>query len=97
MNPFDSIMKRAKNDPRHIVLAEGGNVRVLEGAVSAVEAGIARITLLGRKARIRRQLQERDLPDPPFNIVDPTNSFNLGIGKSSKQKQVQAEAALACQ
>ena len=74
MTPFDIILKRAKGDPRHIVLAEGEDPRVLEGALRAVETGIARVTVLGRKARILEQVDRRDVP---VDIVDPATSRQL--------------------
>ncbi len=74
MNPFDKILQRAKADPRHIVLAEGEDPRVIEGALSAIDAGIARITLLGREATIRQQLGNRAAGDLPISIVDPATS-----------------------
>lgn len=71
MTSFDNILKRAKDDPRHIVLAEGDDSRVIQGALRAVEAGIAHITLLGRELSVQKQLDGRDLP---FEIVDPATS-----------------------
>lgn len=74
MNPFDDILQRAKGDPRHIVFAEGEDSRVIEGALSAIDAGIARVTLLGDEASIRKQLRERGIGDVPVNVIDPTTS-----------------------
>ena len=74
MNPFDDILQRAKCDPRHIVLAEGEDCRVIEGALNAIDAGIARVTLLGREAMILEQLEKRGARDLPVNVVDPAIS-----------------------
>ncbi|MGI9420283.1 MAG: phosphate acetyltransferase [Geminicoccaceae bacterium] len=74
MNPFDAILQRAKNDPRHIVLAEGEDSRVIDGALSAIDAGIARVTLLGRETVILESLKKRGAHDLPVGIVDPTTS-----------------------
>jgi phosphate acetyltransferase len=74
MKPFDDLVERARSDPRHIVLAEGEDPRVLEGAARAIREGIARITLLGRPERIRTLVREQALEDPPFDIVDPATS-----------------------
>ncbi|MGH1480330.1 MAG: phosphate acetyltransferase [Geminicoccales bacterium] len=74
MNPFDNILLRAKNDPRHIVLAEGEDSRVIDGALSAVDAGIARVTLLGRETVILESLKKRGAHDLPVGIVDPATS-----------------------
>ena len=74
MNPFDNILERAKSDPRHIVLAEGEDPRVIEGALNALDAGIARITLLGREAAIQEQLQKQGGGDFPVKVIDPAKS-----------------------
>ena len=74
MSPFDKILQSAKTDPRHIILAEGEDSRVIEGALSAIDAGIARITLLGREATIQRQLEKRAAGGLPVSIVDPATS-----------------------
>jgi phosphate acetyltransferase len=46
-DPLDLIFDKARATPRHIVLAEGDDPRVQAGALAAVRAGIARVTLLG--------------------------------------------------
>jgi phosphate acetyltransferase len=69
MAAFDDLLRRAKKDPRPIVLAEGEDPRVIEGARRAVEAGIATIILLGREDEIRKRAA-----DAPFKIVDPMAS-----------------------
>lgn len=74
MNPFDDILARAKSDPRHIVLAEGEDTRVIDSALSAIDAGIAESTLLGREAMILEQLVERGTSDLPVRVVDPATS-----------------------
>jgi len=74
MKALDDLVDRAKSDPRHIVLAEGEDPRVLEGGIRAVRDGLARITLLGRRDRIEELLRERDLDDVPFDLVDPATS-----------------------
>lgn len=74
MKPFDDLVERAQSDPRHIVLSEGEDPRVLEGAGRAAREGIARITLLGRAERIRALVREQDLEGAPFDIVEPATS-----------------------
>lgn len=74
MNSFDNILRRAQTDPRHIVLAEGEDTRVIEGALSAINAGIAHITLLGRETKIRQLLKEQGTGDVSVRIVDPVTS-----------------------
>ncbi|NCF29027.1 MAG: phosphate acetyltransferase [Gammaproteobacteria bacterium] len=74
MNPFDDLLKRARSDPRHIVLAEGEDSRVIEGAGRVVEEGIASVTLLGREEAIRDRAAEAGLADLPVTIIDPAVS-----------------------
>ena len=74
MKPLDDLLDRAARDPRHIVLAEGEDPRVIEGAVRAARAGLARITLLGRAPLVRTLLAARNLAGVPLGIVDPAAS-----------------------
>jgi phosphate acetyltransferase len=74
MKPLDDLVARAKGDPRHIVLAEGEDPRVLEGAARAADEGIARITLLGRTDRIEELIGERGVHAESFDLVDPATS-----------------------
>lgn len=46
MKQLDNIITKAKLNPKHIVLAEGDDPRIVEGALRAAKSGIARITLL---------------------------------------------------
>lgn len=71
MKPLDDIIAAAKADPRRIVLAEGEDLRIIEGAIRAVRAGIARVALLGNEARIRNALVARDADPEEFLIEDP--------------------------
>lgn len=74
MKPLDDLLKRAKKDPRHIVLAEGEDPRILDGSSRALRAGLARLTLIGRTERIQAELRARDLQELPVEIVDPASS-----------------------
>ena len=74
MSPFDDLLKRARSDPRHIVLAEGEDSRVIEGAGRVVEEGIASVTLLGREEAIRDRAAQAGLADLPVTIIDPAVS-----------------------
>lgn len=71
MQPFDDLLARARRDPRHIVLAEGEDPRVVDGAVRAWQEGLARITLLGRVPVVAGLLAARGLAGAPIAIVDP--------------------------
>ena len=74
MNAFDDLLRRARSDPRHIVLAEGEDRRVIEGAGRIVEEGIASLTLLGREQVIRDRAAEAGIPDLPVTVVSPADS-----------------------
>lgn len=74
MKPLDDIIAAAKADPKRIVLAEGEDLRIIEGAIRAVSDGIARVTLLGNEARIRSALISRDADPKDFSIEDPLAS-----------------------
>ena len=74
INPFDELLRRARSDPRHIVLAEGEDGRVIEGAGRIVKEGIASLTLLGREQVIRDRAAESGIQDLPVTIVDPADS-----------------------
>lgn len=71
MQPLDHIIAAAKAEPRHIVLAEGEDLRIIDGAIRSVGDGIARITLLGNADRIRNALAARGADAACFQIEDP--------------------------
>lgn len=71
MKPLDHIISAAKAAPRHIVLAEGEDLRILDGAIRAVSDGIARITLLGNVDRIRNAIAARGADPDRFGVEDP--------------------------
>ncbi len=77
MKPFDDLLERAKGDPRHVVLAEGEDARVVEGGARALREGVARVTLLGRAAQVRELLRERGWGNLPLAVVDPAASPDL--------------------
>jgi phosphate acetyltransferase len=74
MKPMDDLVDRAKADPRHIVLAEGEDPRVLEGAVLATTEGLARITLLGSPHQIEALAREQNVRDLRLEVVEPATS-----------------------
>lgn len=75
-NPFDDLLKRARSDPRHIVLAEGEDQRVIQGADRILKEGIARLTLLGREQVIRDRAAQSGIAELPVNFVDPADSVH---------------------
>ena len=76
MDPLADIIARAKTDPKHIVLAEGQDKRVVQGAVRAARAGIATITLLGAEDDVKPLIEaENDL----IRIIDPEGDNPLNF------------------
>ena len=73
-NPFDDLLRRARSKPQHIVLAEGEDVRVIEGAGRIIREGVASLTLLGREQVIRERAEQSGLRDFPVAIIDPADS-----------------------
>ncbi|MFK8032777.1 MAG: phosphate acetyltransferase [Hyphomicrobiales bacterium] len=71
-NPLDRIIASAKTNPRHIVMAEGEDLRIISGSRKAVENGVAKITLVGNPDSISKNAEYSDV----MEVVDP-NSSNL--------------------
>jgi len=74
INPFEELIRRARSDPRHIVLAEGEDGRIIQGAGRILDEGIASLTLLGREPVIRARAAEAGFADLPVCILDPASS-----------------------
>lgn len=74
MKPLDRILEAAKAAPRHIVLAEGEDARVVEAAVHAVRAGIASITLVGDQKSVEARLAALGADAGEIRIEDPATS-----------------------
>lgn len=71
-NPLDRIIASAKTNPRHIVMAEGEDLRIISGSRKAVENGVAKITLVGNPDSISKNAEYSDV----MEVIDP-NSSNL--------------------
>jgi len=74
MTSFDDLLERARAKPKHVVLAEGQDQRIVEGAVRAVRDGLARVTLLGAEAEIRAALSGQGVQDLGISVVEPARS-----------------------
>ncbi len=70
MSPMEKILQAAKETPRRIVLSEGEDPRIQEGARRAAREGLARVTLLGEAATIGEALSDQD----GVEIIDPATS-----------------------
>ncbi len=76
MKALNNIFERATQNPKHIVLAEGEDPRIISAAVQSVERGSAAITLLGGLERIEREAKRLSLDLKGINVIDPTASEN---------------------
>lgn len=74
MKPLDRIIETARKAPRHIVLAEGEDARVVAAAVRARAEGLAEITLVGRHEIIAERLSDHGGNAHAFRIEDPATS-----------------------
>ncbi|MEP5007867.1 phosphate acyltransferase, partial [Roseobacter sp.] len=99
MTVLRALKDRAAARPAHIVLSEGHDPRIVAGAVAAVTAGIARITLVGPHDDVAAQLVAAGLPNHPnIRIEDPTTSplspdFAAAFHALRKHKGVTPEIA----
>ncbi len=76
MTILDQIFSQARAQPKHIVLAEGTDPRVIAAASKATQEGIARTTLLGDPVQIEPELHRRDGAGQ-VRIIDPAASPEL--------------------
>ncbi len=74
MSALDDLVDAARAAPRRIVLAEGEDPRIVEGAVRAARDGVARITLIGRSGRVRALLGDHGADAGGFEIIDPAET-----------------------
>jgi malate dehydrogenase (oxaloacetate-decarboxylating)(NADP+) len=68
------VFERARQSVKRVVYAEGEDDRVLEAARQAVEQGVARPVLVGRKAAVAARLQALGIAleaGRDFDLVDP--------------------------
>ncbi|UWR11697.1 phosphate acetyltransferase [Sulfitobacter mediterraneus] len=77
MSVLQGLQDRAAARPAHIVLSEGHDPRVVAGAVSAVQAGIARITLVGTTDEVHRQLADTGASVGPMIAVEDPQTSSL--------------------
>lgn len=77
MSAFDDLASQAREHPRHIVLAEGEDARVIEAAQQIQQRGLATLTLLGHPDEIARYLPGAGTSSLPINIVNPATATNL--------------------
>ncbi|BBK30247.1 malate dehydrogenase (oxaloacetate-decarboxylating)(NADP+) [Stella humosa] len=68
------VFDKARLDPKRIAYADGEDERVLRAAQTALEEGIARPIIIGRREVVTRRLERlglRMVADRDFELVDP--------------------------
>lgn len=65
-----SLRNKAKNDPKRIVFAEGGNINILRAAQNVYNEKIGIPILLGAKDKIRQTIKENNIDLPGVEIVE---------------------------
>ena len=100
MKPLDDLLAAAVRAPQRIVLAEGEDPRIIEGAAKATRDGLAQIVLLGDPGVIGERLALVGADPANFDIVDPaaadqTDAYAAAYFELRKHKGVDREAALA--
>ena len=68
------LFERAKQDPRRVVFAEGESARILRAVQSAVDEGMVKPILIGRRGVIELRVEQLGLrlkTDVDFELCDP--------------------------
>lgn len=69
-----SLIARAREIPKHIVLPEGEEDRILRATARLLRRGVARLTLLGNEDVIRTRAKELGTELDGVDIIDPNDS-----------------------
>ena len=77
MSLFDNILGQARAELKRIVLPEGDDRRIVEGAVRAKDEQIAQPVLLGDASRIETLLKSFGSSGSQIEIIDPAHSARL--------------------
>ncbi|RBW53162.1 phosphate acetyltransferase [Ruegeria sp. A3M17] len=99
MKPLRTILGAASSSDKIIALAEGDDPRVVEGALKARNEGVARIILVGDKAKVTALLAEQAGQDVDgIEIHDPSDSphaeaFAAELFERRKHKGMTPEKA----
>ncbi|MCG7958434.1 MAG: NADP-dependent malic enzyme [Candidatus Thiodiazotropha taylori] len=86
------LFERARADIRRIVYAEGEEERVLEVAQQAVDQGIARPVLIGRRNVILQRIEQLGLrltENSDFEVVEPLDNPNFELHAKTFFEMVQ--------
>ncbi|MEM7507741.1 MAG: phosphate acetyltransferase [Pseudomonadota bacterium] len=98
MDVLNAISAASRAAQPHIVLPEGEDARIVEGAVRAAGEGLARVTLLGDAAKITAMLNDAGAGDAPVAVLDPADAPQLEAYAAAyhelrRHKGLDAEAA----
>ena len=74
MSVIDKIKAKAKQNVKHIVLAEGSEPRTVQAARQIVDQGIASVTLLGNKEEIAAVAKQTNTDLAGIELIDPKAS-----------------------
>ena len=98
MKPFEDILDRARANPRHIVLAEGDDQRIVKGALKAASEGLAQISLVSGAGHQSPLAQPHEISGVPVQFIDTAKSdwcerFAQTYYKLRQQKGVTLDEA----
>ena len=74
MSVIDKIKAKAKQDVKHIVLAEGSEPRTVQAARQIVDQGVAKVTLLGKLEEIAAVAKQTNTDLTGITLIDPKAS-----------------------
>jgi phosphate acetyltransferase len=74
MKALNNIFRRAAEDPKRVVLAEGEDPRIIAAAVTATARGIAEIILLGDAEKINSAAATAGLSLQGVSVINPRES-----------------------
>lgn len=96
-----SILQKARDNKKHIVLPEGEDERILQASEILTQRGIVDITLLGNKDRINEKISSLGLHLDNANIFEPIampyfNEYVQTYYELRKKKAITMEMAQDC-
>jgi phosphate acetyltransferase len=68
------LLEKARSERKHILLPEGTEPRILQAALEVVTRGIAEITLLGDRDKIRELARNLSVDLGKINLLDPKSA-----------------------
>ena len=78
MSVIETIKAKAKNELKHIVLAEGSEPRTVQASAIIVAEGLAKVTLVGKKEEIEAVAAQTGTDLSGVIIVDPATCEKTG-------------------